>query len=74
MLFPIGKEEVKIKELVYKPRIDVATIVKYANGSTGGDARILATLAALSGQAKEVVSLLDTEDNSIANSVAIFFL
>lgn len=71
--FPVGADK-QFKSLDYKPRIDVSTIQKYMNGVTGGDGRILATIAALSGQAKEVVAKMDTEDYSVASSVAIFFL
>lgn len=73
LAFPVGAEGA-FKELVYKPRIDVATIQKYANGAIGGDARVLATIAALSGQATTIISKMDTEDYGIASSVAIFFL
>lgn len=71
--FPVGANK-EFKSLDYRPRIDVSTIQKYANGATTGDARILATLAALSGQAKEVIAKMDTEDYSVASSIAIFFL
>lgn len=71
--FPVGADK-QFKTLNYKARIDVATIQKYMNGVSTGDGRILATIAALSGQAKEVVSKMDTEDYSVASSVAIFFL
>lgn len=71
--FPVGSDK-QIKSLEFKARVDVATIQKYMNGVSTGDGRILATIAALSGQEKAVVSKLDTEDYSVASSVAIFFL
>lgn len=71
--FAIGADK-QIKTLDYKARIDVSTIQKQMTGASTGDARVLGTIAALSGQAKEVVSKLDTEDYSVASSVAIFFL
>ncbi len=73
LIFPVGNEGA-FKDLTYKPRIDVATIQKYANGATSGDARVLSTIAALSGQASTIISKMDTEDYGIASSVAIFFL
>ena len=71
--FPVGTDGL-IKEFNYKARLDVSTIQKYANGATGGDARVLATISALTAQPKELVSKMDTEDYGIASSVAIFFL
>ncbi len=71
--FPIGAEK-QFKSLDFKPRVDVSTIQTQMNGVTGADARILGTIAALTDKAKGIISKMDTEDYSVASSVAIFFL
>jgi hypothetical protein len=75
LLFPVGKEAT-IKKFEYKPRVNTGLIQKHMEGSksTDFDARICATIAALTVNTKEVVKMLDTEDYSIASSIAIFFL
>lgn len=75
LLFPIGSEA-KIAKLEYKPRIHMGVIHKHLEGIKPSDAdgRICAYIAALTSNPKDVVRLLDTEDYSIAQSIAIFFL
>lgn len=75
LLFEIGKES-KITKLEYKPRIHVGAIQRHLEGgkSTDMDLRIVATAAALTSQTKELIKQLDSEDYSVASSIAIFFL
>jgi hypothetical protein len=73
--FPIGKE-VSIPALEYKPRLQLAAVHSQLKNVKGDDAdgRIVAYVAALTGQPKEVIKNLDTEDYSTAQAIAIFFL
>ena len=73
--FEVG-EEIKILELKYRPRLDMSTIHSKLDGvkSSDGDGRVLAYVAALTGQVKSVIKKLDSEDYSVAQSIAIFFL
>lgn len=73
--FPIGSE-MKVSKLEYKPRLTVGEIQSHMGGvkATDADGRITAYVAALTNQPKELIKKLDTEDNSIAQSIAIFFL
>lgn len=73
--FPIG-EEMKVSELKYRPRITVGMVQAHMAGvkATDADGRITAYVAALTSQPKELIKKLDTEDNAVAQSIAIFFL
>lgn len=73
--FPLDGE-LALTELKYKPRLKVSTIHTHLNGvkSTDADGRICAYVAALTSKPKAVIKGLDTEDYSIAQSVAVFFL
>lgn len=73
--FPIG-EEMKVNKLEYKPRLTVGAVQSHLNGvkATDADGRIIAYVAALTSQPKELIKKMDTEDNSVAQSIAIFFL
>lgn len=73
--FPL-EGELLINKLEYKPRLRVADIHTHMNGIKGGDAdgRVRAYITALTGQPQNVIKALDTEDYSIAQSIAIFFL
>lgn len=70
--FPVGE----IKELNFKARMPVGTIHVNLSGtkSDDGDARILAYVAALSGQNSGIIRKLDTEDYSVSKNIAYFFL
>lgn len=73
--FPIG-DEMKVSKLEFKPRLTVGSVQSHLNGvkATDADGRIIAYVAALTSQPKELIKKLDTEDNSVAQSIAIFFL
>ena len=75
LIFPL-KGELPIKELVYKPRIKVSAIHTHLKGvkTSDADGRICAYVAALTSKPRAVITDLDTEDFSIAQSIAVFFL
>lgn len=66
--------EVKIKELTFKARLSGAQIQTYLQGvkPTDIDGRLYGYIAALTGQPKEVVRNLDTEDLTVAQNIAFF--
>jgi hypothetical protein len=68
--------EVPISTLKYKPRITVESVQMHMQGVKSSDLQgmICAYVAALTTQPKGVIKHLDTEDQSIAQSIAIFFL
>ena len=68
--------ELSIKVLEYKPRIKMETIQVHLQGVKAADAdgRVNAYIAALTSKPKDLIKKLDTEDYSICQSVAIFFL
>jgi hypothetical protein len=77
--FPIGedgKETMAIKSLSFKPRLKIQTIHMHLQGVKNGDAdgRVLAYVAALSSTPKDALRGMDTEDFSIGQAIAIFFL
>lgn len=73
--FPIGKDGA-VKELNFKPRVDVATLQdnKQGNKPGDGDAIILSIIAALTGEPRSVLAKMDSEDYDICGSIAVFFL
>lgn len=74
--FPLTSGDRPIESLDYKPRLDIKTVHKAMEGVKASDAdgRILAYVAALSSKPKAVIEKFDSEDYSICQSVAIFFL
>ena len=76
--FPLenDKGEVTIKELIYKPRLQVRDINVKMKGlkPTDADGRIIGYTRALTGQPAEVIKSLDTEDNTLAQHITGFFL
>jgi len=64
------------KEFKYKPRLKMAEIeAKMVNvDSSNSFGLIAAYVAALSGQSAAILKLMDTEDNKIAQAIAMFFL
>lgn len=73
--FPI-ESEISTKALEFKPRLSINTIHAQLKGvnSASADERILAYVAALTEKPKALIQKLDTEDYSIPQSIAIFFL
>ena len=75
LLFPFG-DQIKVEELNYHSRLNDKMLKPYLNGVKPSDAegRLLAYIAALTGQARAVLEELDTADKKIAMAIAIFFL
>lgn len=70
--FPIGNT----KELVYKPRLKSGDIARKLNGIDATNATVLINTyaALLADENTGVIAGLDTEDNRVAQSVAMYFL
>jgi len=70
--FPVGE----VKELKYKARISMKQIHTKTRNIKPGDTNglISAYIAALTNQNTGLIEELDTEDNRIAQSIAVFFL
>lgn len=65
-----------ITKLEYKPRLNMKVVNEQLQGvkATDADGRIVAYIAALTGQPKNIVKLLDTEDYAVAQAIALFFV
>lgn len=75
LLMPFGEEE-KIAVVNYKQRITYFELEEKMKGVSVSDGagRVIATLAALTGQPKQILKLMDKADKRIANSIVVFFL
>jgi len=75
LLFPFGEEE-KVAAINYKQRITYFELEEKMKGVSVADGagRVIATLAALTGQPKQILKTLDKADKRIANSIVVFFL
>jgi hypothetical protein len=73
--FPTEGEE-PLTKLTFKPRLRTETVAKHLQGvkATDIDGRLLAYVAALTGNTKTLVGKLDTEDQSLAQAIAVFFV
>jgi hypothetical protein len=73
---PISSGDTPIASLTYKPRLTVGAVHAAMQGvkADNADGRILAYVAALSGQPKGVIAHIDTEDYGVCQAIAIFFL
>jgi len=78
LMFPVEDSTGKIAfdKLTYKPRLSVggATIAMKNVKPGDTDGRIMATVSALTDKAIGLLNKIDTEDNNLAQAVAIFFL
>lgn len=74
LCFPLGENEA-VKQLTYKPRVSVGVLQSYLTKTKSGDAdgRVTAYVQALTGQTSNIIKGLDTEDNRIAQAIALFF-
>lgn len=65
-----------VTELKFKPRLKVSTVQVCLKGAALGDGYgvIIALAAALTGEPKNVIKDLDTEDFSVGSAIASFFL
>ena len=72
--YPIG--ESKIGVLKFKPRVTVGEINKRLKGVSPKDAdgRVVAYVAALTGQNTGVIEMLDTSDYDICQAISVFFM
>jgi hypothetical protein len=75
LITPIGKNE-EIKSLEYKPRLQVSTVHDCMKGvkATDADGRVLAYVCALTATNSGLIRQLYTDDYSISQSIALFFL
>jgi hypothetical protein len=73
--FPTEGEK-SISDLTFQPRLKVGSIHNHLQGikSSDGDGRMCAYVCALTRMHSGFIKSLDTEDYSIAESIAIFFL
>lgn len=73
--FEIG-EETKIGKITFSPRIQIGAIQRALQGvsAANADGRILAYISALTGVSKAIIEKMDSEDYTVAQSIAIFFL
>jgi len=73
--FPIG-EQLSIPQFTFKPRVAVGDLNNAMNGvkATDAEGRINAYISALTNQSKEVIKKLDTEDFTIPQAIAVFFI
>lgn len=64
-----------VDELKYKPRLATRDLKKRLEQVKTGDAdgRVQAHVCELTGQSSGIIGLLDTEDYSISQNIAIFF-
>ncbi|HXP52167.1 MAG TPA: hypothetical protein VN922_19580 [Bacteroidia bacterium] len=73
--FPV-EGDIVTKTLEFKPRLKINEVHQNLQGvnSSNADQRILAYVAALTGKPKAFFTKLDTEDYTLPQSIAIFFL
>lgn len=79
LLFPLNAEKensASVVKLEYRPRLNDNLLRPYLKGvaADDGDMRLNAHIAALTEKPRGIISLLDTGDKKIAESIAIFFL
>lgn len=79
--FPIrtqedNQESAPIETFTYKPRVDIGSVQNYLKRISGSDfdGRVVCYVAALTSRATEMIKRLDTEDYSIAQAIAVFFI
>lgn len=74
--FPIKSESGDIETLKFKNRLTVDAVQNNLTGvkPTDADGRITAYVSALTNLPKAVIKRMDTEDYSIGQALAIFFL
>ena len=75
LLFPT-EGEAPVTEFNYKARINAVMLAPYLSGvkSGDGDARVIANLACLTAQPKQILKQLDPQDKRICDSIVVFFL
>jgi hypothetical protein len=73
--FPLEGEQ-PLNVLNFKSRIKTETVARHLQGvkPSDVDGRLLAYVAALTSQTKALIGKLDTEDQSLAQAIAVFFV
>lgn len=71
--FPKG-DEVQIEKLKFTDRIDLKKLHIHLKTAVGQDERLLAHVVAVTGQPKDIIKALDTEDYDIASTIGLFFV
>jgi hypothetical protein len=68
--------EISIEELTFAARINMVAVSPKMEGVKNGDVdgRLMAYISALTTKPKDLIKRLDSEDLSLAQSIAIFFL
>ncbi len=78
LLKPILSDDgdVMLDKLVFKPRITKGDLNKKYKGlkPTDADNRLLATIAAITDQNRGMIGKIDTDDISVCESIAVYFL
>lgn len=72
---PLGKDGA-VKSLDYKPRLKVSSVHNHMKGvkATDADGRVLAHVCALTSTVSELIKDMYTEDYSVSQAIALFFL
>lgn len=70
------KDEITTEKLEFQPRINGKQLRKKTKSVSAGDVegRAAAYISALTNQPVNLIEELDTEDNDIASSIAVFFM
>lgn len=73
--FPIG-ENGTITQFTFSPRIDIKKVrlAMSGVGAKDADLRIVAYISAITSQTKTIIEMMDSEDATIAQDIAIFFI
>lgn len=73
--FPLDGED-PLEELTFKTRVRTEQIKNHLKGvkATDIDGRLLAYGAALTSQSSTLINKLDTEDQSLVQSISVFFM
>lgn len=68
--------DVTVESLEYIPKLKVKNTISYLQGVKGTDVdgRLVAYVCALTSKPSSVIREMDTEDYSVSQSIAIFFL
>lgn len=75
LAIPIGNDDHKIKELVFKPLLQVKDYHPHLKNVKPGDSdgRMMAYICGLTGQNSGVIHQLYTDDLTVATNIAVFF-
>jgi hypothetical protein len=76
LLFPKGEGATAISQLTYRPRMETREVQKYLVNVAPNDivGRVTGYIACLTNESKGVIQVLDSEDNQVAQAIALFFI